>query len=227
MVTYSAEETLNPQKTIPRALMLGTLVVTLTYILVNAVYMYILPLSTVSSSQRIAADAADTLFGYGGGAFMSALVVFSSFGAVNGVILCGPRVYYSMAKDGLLFKWIGDVHPRFRTPHKAILLQAVWSSFLVLTGTYRVLFTRVVYTEWIFFGLLAISIFLLRNKVKTKFTFKIWGYPYTPIIFIIVSYAVVLNKIITDPIESIFGLSLVMAGLPIYFLWMKNKPKRS
>ena len=158
---------------------------------------------------------------------MSALVVFSSFGAVNGVILCGPRVYYSMAKDGLLFKWIGDVHPRFRTPHKAILLQAVWSSFLVLTGTYRVLFTRVVYTEWIFFGLLAISIFLLRNKVKTKFTFKIWGYPYTPIIFIIVSYAVVLNKIITDPIESIFGLSLVMAGLPIYFLWMKNKPKRS
>ena len=126
MVTYNAEETINPRKTIPRALMIGTLTVTICYIALNAVYMYVLPLNVVASSKRIAADAADVLLGYGGGSFMSALVIFSTFGALSGIILCGPRVYYSMAKDGLLFRWIGAVHPQYHTPHRAIVIQAVW-----------------------------------------------------------------------------------------------------
>ena len=146
MVTYNSEETINPQKTIPKALLIGTITVTICYILLNAAYLYVLPLDVVASSKRIAADAADVLLGSGGGSFMAGLVIFSTFGAVNGVILCGPRVYYSMAKDGLLFRWFGDIHPRFRTPNKAIVSQAIWSSFLVATGTYRALFTRVVST---------------------------------------------------------------------------------
>ena len=130
----------------------------------NAVYMYVLPLSKVASSARVAADAADVLIGFGGGATMSAIVMFSTFGALSGIVLAGPRVYYSMAKDGLLFRWVADVHPRFRTPHRAIVLQAVWSSVLVATGTFRVLFTRVIYTEWVFFGLMEIGLFLLRRS---------------------------------------------------------------
>ncbi len=223
MVTYNAEETINPRKTIPRALMIGTLAVTLCYIALNAVYLYVLPLNVVASSKRIAADAADALLGYGGGSFMSALVIFSTFGALSGIILCGPRVYYSMAKDGLLFRWIGAVHPRYHTPHRAIFIQAVWSSVLVATGTYTTLFTRVVYTEWIFFALMAGGLILLRRRSNVVREYKIWGYPVIPAVFIISSSAIVANQIISDPRESLFGLSLVFSGLPVYYLWIKKK----
>ena len=223
MVTYSSEETVDPQKTIPRALMAGTLIVTLCYLALNAVYMYVLPLRTVASSTRIAADVADALIGFGGGAFMSGLVIFSTLGALGGIILCGPRVYYSMARDGLLFRWVGDIHPRFRTPHKAILIQAVWSSVLVATGTYRALFTRVVYTEWIFFGLTAAGLLLLRRKPGVVPRYRVWGGPVIPALFILSSLAIVINQVISDPRESLFGLSLVLSGLPVYYLWSMRK----
>lgn len=222
MVTYNSEETIDPRRTIPRALMLGTLIVTVCYIALNGVYMYILPLSSVASSQRIAADAADALIGFGGGAFMSALVIFSTFGALSGIILCGPRVYYAMARDGVLFKWAGEIHPRYKTPHKAIFLQAFWSSVLVATGTYRMLFTRVVYTEWAFFGLMAIGLFTLRKKPGILREYRVWGYPVVPSLFIIASFALVLNQIVSDAKESLFGLSLVLIGLPVYYLWLRR-----
>ncbi len=221
MVTYNSEETVNPAKTIPRALVLGTFIVTLCYIALNAVYLYILPLDAVASSPRIAADAADSLVGFGGGAFMSGLVIFSTFGALSGIILCGPRVYYAMARDRLLFRWIGDIHPRFHTPHKAIALQAVWASVLVATGTYRALFTRVIYTEWAFFGLMAIGLFVLRKRPGIVRGYRAWGYPAVPAVFILFSLAIVVNQIISDPAESLFGLSLVLVGLPVYYLWSK------
>jgi APA family basic amino acid/polyamine antiporter len=222
MVTYSSEETKDPRRTIPRALMLGTLIVTLCYIAMNAVYMYILPLDRVASSTRIAADAADALVGFGGGAVMSALVVFSTFGALNGIILSGPRVYYAMAQDGLLFRWAGRVHRRYQTPHKAILLQAAWSSILVATGTYRALFTRVVYTEWIFFGLMAIGLILLRRRPGLNRGYRIWGYPIVPLVFALSSFTIVINQVLSDPRESFFGLMLVLIGLPVYYVWIKR-----
>jgi len=227
MVTYSSEETKNPRKVIPRALMLGTLVVTVCYIALNAVYMYVLPLDRVASSTRIAADMAEALVGFGGGAFMSGLVVFSTFGALSGIILCGPRVYYSMARDGLLFRWVGKIHPQYRTPHRAIVVQAVWSSVLVATGTYKTLFTRVVYTEWIFFGLMTIGLFLFRYRSDTVRSFSIWSYPVIPALFIISSLAIVVNQIISNLSESIFGLSIVLLGLPVYYLWVKKDKERS
>lgn len=225
MVTYNSEETVNPRKTIPRALMLGTLIVTFCYIAMNAVYMYVLPLSKVASSTRIAADAANALIGFGGGAFMSALVIFSTFGALNGIILCGPRVYYSMAQDGLLFRWAGDIHPKYRTPYKAIFLQALWSCVLVASGTYRVLFTRVVYTEWIFFALMAFGLYVFRRRPGIVRSYRIWGYPAVPAVFILFSLAIVINQLVSDPRESLFGLLIVMLGLPVYYLWVKRNPE--
>jgi len=222
MVTYNSEETINPRKTIPHALMLGTVIVTVCYIAMNAVYMHILPLKVIASSKRIAADAANSVLGYGGGSFMSALVIFSTFGALTGIILCGPRVYYSMARDGLLFRWIGAIHSRYRTPHRAIIIQAVWSSILVATGTYKKLFTRVIYTEWLFFGLMTIGLFLLRRRSGITRRFSIWGYPVIPGIFILSSVAIVANQMISDPLESLFGLALVLVGLPVYFIWIKK-----
>ncbi|MDH5705349.1 MAG: amino acid permease [Candidatus Aminicenantes bacterium] len=223
MVTYNSEETVNPRKTIPRALMLGTIIVTLCYIALNAVYMYVLPLDVVASSKRIAADTADALLGYGGGSFMSSLVIFSTFGALTGIVLCGPRVYYAMAKDGLLFRWLGTVHPRYLTPHRAIVIQAAWSAILVATGTYKELFTRVVYTEWIFFAFMAFGLFLLRRRSNIIRQYKIWGYPVVPAIFIISSLAIVANQVISDPRESVMGLSIIFAGIPVYLLWAKIK----
>lgn len=227
MVTYSSEETQDPQKIIPRALGIGTAIVTVCYLLLNSVYMYVLPLSTVAASTRIAADAADALVGFGGGAFMSALVIFSTFGAMNGIILCGPRVYYAMAQDRLLFRWFGAIHPRFQTPHIAIALQAVWSCILVATGSYRALFTRVVYTEWIFFGLMAIGLFLLRRRPGLQRGYGIWGYPLTPAIFIVSSFAIVVNQVVTSPFESMVGIFLVLLGLPAYYLQARTNKKRS
>jgi APA family basic amino acid/polyamine antiporter len=227
MVTYNSEETIDPQKTIPRALVLGTLIVTFCYIAMNAVYMYVLPLDQVASSTRIAADAANTLIGFGGGAFMSSLVIFSTFGALNGIILCGPRVYYSMAQDGLLFRWVGDIHPKHRTPYKAIFLQAIWSSVLVVTGTYRVLFTRVVYTEWIFFALMAFGLYVFRRRPHLVRSYNIWGYPVVPAVFIVFSLAIVVNQLVSNPRESLFGLFIVLLGLPVYYLWVKRSPKES
>jgi APA family basic amino acid/polyamine antiporter len=221
MVTYNAEETINPRKTIPRALVMGTIIVTGCYVALNAVYMYVLPLETVASSKRIAADAADVLIGFGGGTFMSALVIFSTIGALTGIILAGPRVYFAMARDGLLFRWVGKIHPKYRTPYRSILIQAMWSSILVGTGTYRVLFTRVIYTEWIFLGLMAIGIILLRRRPGFERDYSVWGYPVVPIVFALSAFGIVANQIITDTAESMFGLSLVLIGLPVYYLWAR------
>jgi basic amino acid/polyamine antiporter, APA family len=122
---------------------------------------------------------------------MAVLVVVSTFGAVNGIILAGPRVYYSMAQDGLVFSWVGVLHERFHTPHRALILQAVWASLLTLTGTYRALFTRVVYTEWTFFALMAGGLFVLRRRSNYAPRYRMWGYPIIPAVFIIASLTIV------------------------------------
>jgi APA family basic amino acid/polyamine antiporter len=226
MVTYAGDETLEPERTIPRALLIGTLIVTVCYIALNAVYLYILPLDTVISSSRVAADAADAVLGHGGGAVMSGLVLFSTFGALSGIILTGPRVYYAMANDGLIFRWLGEPHPRFLTPHRAIIAQAVWSSVLVATGTYQALFTRVVYTEWIFFGLMAVGLFLLRRRRGYAPRYKVWGFPLVPAVFVIATAFIVGNQVISEPGESAFGLALVLVGLPLYYIWLRGRGEK-
>jgi len=218
MVTYTGDETVDARRTIPRALLIGTLAVTVSYIAVNAAYLAVLSPAAVASSNRVAADFADRVMRSGGAAAMSALVVLSTLGAMTGIILTGPRVYLAAAHDGLLFRWIGDIHPRYGTPHHAIALQAVWASILVATGTYRTLFTRVVYTEWIFFGLMAAGVFVLRQRAGYSPAYRAWGYPALPLVFIVSTGFIVFNQLVSDPIESATGLLIVLAGLPIYYL---------
>jgi APA family basic amino acid/polyamine antiporter len=219
MVTYAAEETRDPERTIPRALMLGVAVVVAVYLALNAVYVLVLPREKVLASTRIAADAAMAVAGAKAAGAISALVVVSALGAMSGIILAGPRVYYAMARDSALFGWMGAVHPRYKSPHVAIAVQAVWSSLLVLTGTYRAIFTRVVYTEWIFFGALAIGVMRLRRSSHYAPAFRARGFPAAPILFAAVCLIIVLNQLASDPIESASGLALVAAGLPVYYLW--------
>jgi APA family basic amino acid/polyamine antiporter len=223
MVTYAAEETREPERTIPRALLFGVLIVTACYIALNAAYFHVLLPEQIAKSTRVAADAADAVLGKGGAAFLSAVVAISTFGALNGVILSGPRAYLAMARDGLLVAWAAAIHPRFHTPHRAILLQGVWAVVLVSTGTYRALFTRVVYTEWIFFALMAWGLIRLRGRAGYTPAYRVWGYPIVPAVFIVCSVYIVINQIIADAGNAATGLAFVAAGLPIY-LWFLRKP---
>jgi APA family basic amino acid/polyamine antiporter len=217
MVTYTAGETRMPTTVIPAALVAGIAIVTVWYIALNLVYLRLLPLDLVRSSTRIAADAADAVAGRGGSALLAALVLVSSAGALTGIILTGPRVYYSMAHDRLAPQWLGYVHPVHHTPSRAIAAQALWASVLAATGAYRQLFTRVIYTEWLFFALMAAGLFVLRRRPGYNPEYRVWGYPFVPLAFIVVSLAIVLNQFATGPLDATVGLGLVAIGAPVYY----------
>ena len=226
MVTYTAEETINPTRTIPRSLLIGIVVVTVCYMGLNAVYLRVLPIDKVMTSSRVAADAFEVLIGPGAAGVISAIVMFSAFGALNGIVLVGPRVYYQMAQDGLWFRFKGHLHPTFQTPDRAIIVQAVWSSVLVMTGSYRALFTRVIYTEWIFFALLALGVVLMRRRPGYAPAWRMPLVPVAPILFVIVSLMIVVNQIRVDVASAASGLAIVASGIPAYYLWTRLRPRQ-
>jgi APA family basic amino acid/polyamine antiporter len=197
-------------------------VVTVCYIGLNAVYLRVLPLEAVRQSQRIAADVAQALAGPGTASAVSALVVLSAFGALTGIVLAGPRMYLSMAQDGAMLSWVNAVHPVYRTPHRAIVLQAVWSSVLVLTGSYPTLFGRVIYMEWFFFALMTAGVFVLRRRASYRPAYRMWAYPVAPILFIVASVAIVANQLRAQPAEALFGATVVATGWPVA-LWVTRR----
>ena len=214
MVTYTAGETRDAARTIPRALLVGIAIVTACYIALNAAYLYLLPLEKVATSTRVAADAALTIAGPRGAALISALVILSASGVLNGVILAGPGAYRVMAEDGLAFRWLAK-------PGRALAAQTVWSCALVATGTYRALFTRVVYTEWIFFAVMTYGLFRLRRHPGYKPGYRAWGYPFAPAIFAAAALVVAAIQIAADPWNSAAGLGIVVLGLPVYLIWIR------
>ena len=225
MVTYTAEETVDPERTIPRSLVLGVCIVTICYVALNAIYLRVLSIERVTASTTIAADAANMLVGPAGATLVALLVIVSTFGALNGIILAGPRVYFSMARDGLLLQWAATLHPRFGTPARAMLLQAAWTCALVMTDTYRGLFMRVVFTEWIFFGLLAVAVIVLRRRPGYDPPFRMAWAPWLPLAFALSCAAIIVNQIAADPLNSLIGLAAVAAGLPVYYLWLAPRAR--
>jgi APA family basic amino acid/polyamine antiporter len=223
MVTYTAEETADPGRTLPRALIIGTLLVTGCYVALNVVYLYLLPLDKVVGSTRVAADAADALLGSGGASIMAGLVVLSTLGALTGVVLVGPRVYFAMSRDGVLFQWLGALHPRFGTPHRAIAIQAAWSAVLVATGSFRALFRGVVFTEWTFFGLMAVGVLLLRRRPGYAPAYRMWGFPAVPVLFALACALVAIARIVAEPRASALGVLGVLAGYPVYRVWVRRR----
>jgi basic amino acid/polyamine antiporter, APA family len=219
MVSYSAGETRNPERTIPRALIYGVLVVTACYTLLNAAYLYVMPLGAVATSTRVAADAMERVLGPLGGKAITVVIIISALGALNGITLAGPRVYYAMAQDRLAFRWMAALHPSRQTPYLAIAAQAVWACLLAATNSYRALFTRVIYTEWLFFALLAAGIFVLHSRGQYTPKFLAFAYPLLPIVSLVTSAAIVANQIWAAPRDSFLGLGLLLLGLPVYFFW--------
>jgi APA family basic amino acid/polyamine antiporter len=225
-VNFVAGEIRDPGRNLPRALILGTLGTTILYLLVNFIYLSALPLQDLVGVVRVAERATGALFGASTGALISTAVLISVFGALNGSILVGPRVYYAMAEDGLFFKRVARVHPRFHTPGLSILIQAVWSSLLTLLGTFEQIFTFAMFIAIAFWIAAAASVFTLRKKrPDLPRPYRTWGYPFVPLIFILSSSGILLNTLIERPVEALAGIILMIAGIPAYFFWKKRNTR--
>jgi APA family basic amino acid/polyamine antiporter len=221
--TFAADEVKNPERNIPLALVLGTGAVVVIYILVNLVYYHVLPLVTVAHSPRVAAEAGTRLFGRSGAHWVSLAIIVAMLGCVNGMILAGARVYYAMARDGLFFRWCGNVHPKFHTPHLSLLFQAAWAILLVLLGTYEQLFTFVIFAGWIFYALAALGVIILRHtRPNLPRPYRVSGYPLVPAIFVLAAAVFILNTILARPFESGIGAGIVALGIPAYLIWRRK-----
>jgi len=221
--SFLAGETKNAARNVPVAMIAGASIVTVIYLLVNVSYMLLLPVSTIVSSDKIAADAVSTVIPYGG-MLIAGLIAVSTFGTIGIYTLSAPRIYYAMADDGLFFRSIAKVHPRFRTPVNAIIVQSVWSVLLLLFwGTLENLITYTVSVEWIFFTLAAAGIFIFRKKYRnTERAYRTTGYPVTPLIFILINIWFLFNIMINKPLHIAVGAGFLILGIPFYFYFKRK-----
>ena len=227
-LTYLAGEVREPQKNIPRALVIGTVAVIIIYVLTNLAYLYILPIDVMAQSKLVAADTMERIVGGYGGALVSLAVMISTFGTVNGTTMTSARVYFAMAKDKVFFQRMQYVHPRYRTPSKSLLVQCLWGSILTFTGTFDQLFTYVVFAGWIFYALGAAGIFIMRKKLPNpNRPYRTPGYPVVPILFVLVATWFVINTLVEQTADSMVGLILVAAGLPFYYYWRRTMSKQA
>jgi basic amino acid/polyamine antiporter, APA family len=222
-LTYLAGEVKEPHKTIPRALILGTIIVIILYAATNLAYLYIMPIDQIAVSNLVAADMMEKIFTGYGGTIISLCVIVSTFGTVNATSMTTARVYFAMAKDRLFFPGFAKVHPKYKTPGKSLIIQGVWASILTLTGTFDQLFTYVIFAGWIFFALGAAGIFLHRkNTPAAHRAFRVPGYPWVPISFVLVATWFVINTFIEQTADSFVGLLLLLVGIPFYLYWKRQ-----
>ena len=222
-VTFAAGEIKNPKKNLPLALIIGTIVILVLYFLINIAYLKVLPMDTLIGEIKVGEMAARTLYGPGIASVFALVIIISMFGALNGNILVGSRVYYAMAKDHLFFSSAANIHPKFNTPSNAIIIQGFWAAILTLTGTFEELITLVVFVNVIMWIAASSTVFVLRKKQPNlERPYKVWGYPYVPVFFILFSSAIMVNTFIESPEQSLMGLGLTLLGIPAYLYWKKK-----
>jgi len=227
--TFLAGEAKRPQKDIPKAMIIGAGSVALIYILTNLAYFYLLSPPEIASSSSLAAQAVETVLGPVGGSLIALVIFISTFGTAGIYTMAAPRIYFAMASDGIFFKKVAQVHPRFHTPLFAILFQSVWASLLILFwGTFENLISNVVFTDALFFGLTAVGVIVLRRRQPhAERQFKVPGYPVTPLIFIGISAWLVVSTLIAKPLQSLAGLGFVLLGFPVYWMWRRGVSPQS
>lgn len=226
-VTFSAGETRDPQRTFPAGLVLGTAGLVGLYLLTNAGYFAALGPAAASRSTSIAAAAVAATLGPGWGKAVAAMVILATFSAAHSSVFTVPRVFYQMARDGLFFRRLAEVHPRFHTPAAAIVWSTVLSVVLALTGTFDQLLASVVFTAWIFYGLGAVAVFVFRRRAPAGIrVFRVPGYPVTPALFVAASALVVANTLAAQPLVSAAGLAVLLAGVPAFYAWRVRTPAR-
>ena len=221
-ITYAAGEVRDPKRNLPRALTLGLLTVMAIYVIVNLAYLYALPMDSLRGASRVAEAAATAMVGSAGATIIALTVLVSTLGADAAVILGASRLFYAMAKDGLLLPAAAAIHPKYHTPHVAIVGITGWSSILALSGTYEDLFTYVVFVSVLFSLLGGLALFRLRiDRPDAERPYRAWGYPVVPIAFIAGALFMVLNTLISKPVQSIAGLGILAIGLPVYY-WSRR-----
>ena len=222
-VTFAAGEIKNPKKNLPLALIIGTALILVLYIMINIAYLKVLPMDSLIGELKVGEATAKSLYGPGiAGAFV-VVVIISMFGSLNGNILVGPRISYAMAKDKLFFSKAADVHPKFHTPGNAIMIQGVWASVLALSGTFEEIITLVVFVNFMMWIAASSTVFVLRKKQpELERPYKVWGYPYVPAFFIIFSSAIMINTFFESPQQSLMGIGLTLLGIPAYLYWKKS-----
>lgn len=237
-VSFAGEEVENPQRNLPLAMVLGVGLVCLIYVAVNFVYLSVLPLQgsptgtgllergiQYAAEDRVATAAAQVMVGPAGLGLMALAIVIATFGCNNGLILSGARVYYAMARDKLFFSSVATVHPKYRTPVISLLVQGVWASLLTLSGTYSQLLDYIIFAVLLFYILTLGGLFLLRvQRPQMERPYRAWGYPFVPVLYLVMAGFIEWNLLIYKPGYSWPGLIIVLLGVPVYFLWRRFSP---
>ena len=214
------EEIQRPGKNIPRAIILGLLAVGGLYLLANLVYFHALPFAALAQSQHVASDVVQTFAGSRGARWLTVTMAVSALGALHVVVLTGARIPYAMARDGLFFQFAKRIHPSFRTPSGSLIFLGSLAALLALSGTYEELYSLFVFAVWIFFALTAIALLRLRKKeANLSRPYRAWGYPWTPLIFLLAAIALTVNLWMIRPVRSSLGLLVILGGVPFYFRW--------
>jgi APA family basic amino acid/polyamine antiporter len=225
---FIAEEMRDPERDLPRALILGVVLVVATYVLANLAYLQVLGPAGLAASTAPAADAMQRVLGQTGGVLISAGIAVSTFGFLNLVVLVTPRVYQAMAADGLFFPSLARLHPVHRTPAAAIAVQATWASALALSGSFSQLVDYVAFADWVFFGLTAAGLFVYRARDRAAGrsappgAFRVPGYPWTPGLFVVSAILVVISSVVAAPRNALIGSGLLALGVPVYWYWSRE-----
>src|SRR5690348_15167830 len=221
VLSFMTGEFKNSQRDLPRGLRYGTLIVAVTYLVANVAYYSVLTNTQIQHTERVAATAVGAVTGGTAAAFISLLVLVSIIGAINGMVLTGPRVYYAMAQEGLFFGVFGKINARFRVPVVAIVVQGLWSAGLTLLGSFQELFTYVVFVGWIFYGLAVAGVIVLRKRrPDLERPFRVPGYPWLPVLFALAALGIIVSAVLSSPMHAVFGIVLVLSGLPLYVFFV-------
>lgn len=217
-VSFLAGEIRDPGRNVPRSIVAGVIIVMAIYVSANLAYIYVLGQPRIASSERVAADAMREIIGPLGATFIAGVILCSTFGAISANVLAAPRVFFAMGRDGLLFRRLARIHPRHQTPSTAIWALATWAALLTLTGGYEHLITMAGFANWIFFTMIVLSVIVLRRRHPDwERPYRVSGYPFTVIAFVLVSSVFVLNTLIGSPRSSSMGLGLLLLGVPFYW----------
>jgi basic amino acid/polyamine antiporter, APA family len=225
-ITWVAGEVKEPRRNIPRSMVLGVIIVGVIYVAMNMTYVYALPLSEIAKHETIAHTAAVALFSPAAATWLSALIALSCFGAMASCVLSGSRVYYAMAKDGVFFKRMAEVHPKWRTPAFALIGQSAWAAVLTVSGRYDQLYTYVMFGMVLSYTLTVIGVFVLRwKRPYAARPYRCTGYPWLPGFYVLVIGAWTLNTIFNRPVEAALGAGIVLLGVPGYLYWKRSSVK--
>ncbi len=223
-VTFAAGEALDPQRSLPRAIALGTVALIGIYLLANVAYLAALGPEGVAASDRVAGDATAAVLGAWAGKAIAFAIVISMYSAAHATVITAPRVYYTMAQDRIFFTRLAEVHPKFGTPAFAIATSCAWAAVLAWSGTFEQLLTYVVFVGWIFYALGAASVLVLRRtRPDAERPFRVPGYPWTPILFVLAAIAIIGNTIVQQPAQAAIGLGVVFLGAPAYWFWNRRR----